>query len=423
MGTCASGASVRGGVSPTKQIEIGGDLWRTLMGGSVNWWDYLVSFFQPTYVEASALCTANPVDPGDPTLADWVNAIGRDPFTLLTINKWWEDKLSYLAFTQNCVCNSPPAFTCTTLLNHPWAGGSTSSDVQNYRWGVEFVPSVDMWCYGGYLEIATVGSGTVQHGIAESGGFALLHLETIAPTIGDNRYFFATPQKLYGGHTYKYYYQFANAGWHIHYDTFNTTPTTIAGVSYLKHVYQSDLTSPFIDFNPGTTSPDPLFCPSPGTPPFPVGPVQPSDLTLPVPPTCTTTADLCTQINALMERVIWLQRNLSILQNRAAPYGFTAGSGSTGLTGSGTLAALGAVGVIVDLTTVPATWGSTAETPRHLIPSIGSIQATDGTNFTANQQIHYERQIIMLDADWCTDIRYNLRAGAVATLTPLFPLA
>jgi len=112
---------------------------------------------------------------------------------------------------------------------------------------------------------------------------------------------------------------------------------------------------------------------------------------------------------------------LDLIQRRLLPFAWITGTPSAGLTGTGTIAVQDALGVIVNITAVPGGWGQTFETPPRKIPSMGSLQADDGTVYTDNFQLHYTNEIIMIEASWATAIRYNLRPGVTATITPILP--
>jgi len=150
--------------------------------------------------------------------------------------------------------------------------------------------------------------------------------------------------------------------------------------------------------------------PADGTPPTQTAPV------------CASYQDICNQLQITDYLLQGVSIQLTEFSKRADPTIFLNGTAHAGLTGSGTLAVQDIVGLHVSVTSVPSTWGSTAETPRRLIPSVGSIQSTfSGTQVSDNHQVHYEDEILMLASQWATGIRYNFRPGVTATLTELLP--
>ena len=156
-------------------------------------------------------------------------------------------------------------------------------------------------------------------------------------------------------------------------------------------------------------APQPYVPPTGGTPPAGT------------PPTCSTNQDVCNQLyqtNLLLQGV---SVQLTQFRVRQQPSFWRTGLIHTGLTGVGTLAVSDIIGLNVLLTTVPAGWGATAESPRRLIPSAGSIQSGFASEFTDNWQLHYENEIIMLQSTWATQVRYNFRPGVVGTIVELLP--
>jgi len=388
-------------------------------GLTSSWWDELVGLFIPSRIDVDDLCALNLDDPAFPSLADVALALARDPSSILTIRNWWRDKLRYTAFAANCVCNSPPAFTCTTHLSHPYNPSIASGGVQDYGFAIDFTPSADVWCYGGYLQVGTVGTGVVQHGINEAGGFALNYLETVVPTTTDTAYFFTTPQRLYAGHTYKYLYQFVGPGWVIKYNNTNSTPSTNAYATFNAHAYKSPIASAWLPHSPVTTSPDPIFCPPAGTPPLPVIDPQPPEIISRTPWTCTTIGDLCTRLYQLSLRVDWLRTQVAYDSSRLDPYSYVASTVHSSLTGDGLLTVSDILGVLVELTTVPSSWGSTSDTPPRYIPSPGVIQfgTTDGLGEAV--WVHYADQFIVPAPGLTTRVSYNFKAGVTGRITEL----
>ena len=419
MATCASGASRKGSIPAGTQILVDRSLWEQVTGAPGSWFDFLLEIFPTTYIDVDALCALNLDDPALPSPPNIAAAFSNFPSYLSSLFEYVRLKLRYAAFAQACVCNSPPAFSCTTLVSHPHTYSTTSAGVQDYGFGVEFVPSVDLWCYGGYLRVHTVGTGLVQHGVVESGGAALNHLETVVPTTSDAVYFFTTPQRLLAGHTYKYFYQFVGPSWVIDYDTTNTTPTTIAGTYYSQHVYKSPISSAWLTHSPATTPPDPVFCPPAGTPPLPVIDPDPTNLPVAPPWACTTIGDVCARLFQMNIKLDWIIRKLDLLPQLNLPVGYVVGTVHTGLTGTGNIVVSGIRGLHVSVTTIPTTWGRMAATPPRYIPALATVQVGTSSDLEEATWIHYAEQLIYPIDTATTEVRYNLRPGVTATITEL----
>lgn len=153
----------------------------------------------------------------------------------------------------------------------------------------------------------------------------------------------------------------------------------------------------------------------PYTPPAPSDPTDIPDNPF---PTCSTTADLCTEIQKVVAAVTNNFQAVNWLQSATAPTCWSPGTASTGLTGTGTLAVSDIVGVFVDIT-VPTRWGRTAETPVRYIPEIGSIQFETDSAPTIRYGLHYAQENILEAIPSTNSIRYNLRNGITANITPL----
>jgi hypothetical protein len=167
---------------------------------------------------------------------------------------------------------------------------------------------------------------------------------------------------------------------------------------------------------------DPIICASapvalpPAPPPLPVTTIP----NLPTAP-CTTIGDLCGLIQPTFLDLSLVTSRLDLLQRRLLPFAWIVGTSYPGLTGSGSIAVQDILGVIVSFTVIPSGWGQTADTPARRIPSLGMIQADDGTVYDDARQLHYPSQIVMIEAPWATAVRYNLRSGTVATITLILP--
>jgi hypothetical protein len=419
MATCASGASRKGSIPAGTQVLVDRSLWEQVTGASSSWFDFLLEILPTTYIDVDALCALNLDDPVLPSPPNLAAAFANFPSYLSELFEYVRAKLRYAAFAQACVCNSPPAFSCTTLLTHPWSG-ATSTAVSNDSFGVEFVPSVNTWIYGGYLEFSGIGGGAIQHGVVESGGAALSHIENVpSPATGDATYFFASPQLLLAGHTYKYFYRFPGSGYSIRYDSFNTTPATVSGVYYSQHVYENPAGSGWLPHTPFTTSPDPIFCPPAGTPPIPVVDPAPPDLPVAPPWSCTTIGDVCARLFQMNIKLDWIIRKLDLMPQLNLPLGYVVGTVHSGLTGTGNIVVSGIRGLHVSVTTIPATWGRMAATPPRYIPALATIQVGTSSDLQEATWIHYAEQLIYPVDSAQTEVRYNFRPGVTATVTEL----
>lgn len=136
-------------------------------------------------------------------------------------------------------------------------------------------------------------------------------------------------------------------------------------------------------------------------------------------PSCGSYQDICDALPGIQNKLLSIEQMVTLIQRQHVPFAYLLDTPSTGLTGTGSISAQGILGVLVSLTTVPSAWGSTAETPRRLIPAAGSVQAASSDGSEDNHLIHYEDQVVMLTSPWVTSVEYNFRPGIVATVTPI----
>jgi hypothetical protein len=245
---------------------------------------------------------------------------------------------------------------------------------------------------------------------------------TVTLAAGWNTVYFSAPLTLTVAATYEFIIRRSVSGntMDTYYQT--TAPSTPSGMSSLQaRILPWNLSTDNPD-SPNNYGVDPIICAAspaayaPAPPPLPITSVPDIPTA-----TCTTVGDLCGIFQPTVLDLSLLTQRLDLLQRRLLPFAWIAGTPVTGLTGTGAIAVQDILGVIVSFTTVPASWGHTAETPARRIPSLGSIQADDGTAYTDNFQLHYSTQVVMLNAPWATSVRYNIRTGCVATITPLLP--
>jgi hypothetical protein len=198
-------------------------------------------------------------------------------------------------------------------------------------------------------------------------------------------------------------------------DNHSGTPGAVGAYGHWSWFSGQALTSTEISDNyaaaggTGHYNPPPFTPPPDGVPPPGVG------------PTCGTTQSICDELFRLEYLIAGMSQQLTSLSTWQNPQHWITGTAHPGLTGSGALATAGILGVRVQLTSVPAGWGQTGESPPRLIPSVGSIQAGYSGEYEDNHQVHYVDQLVMLKAGWAFAVRYNFRPGVVATVTELLP--
>jgi hypothetical protein len=151
----------------------------------------------------------------------------------------------------------------------------------------------------------------------------------------------------------------------------------------------------------------------------PPNPTQPTDF--PVSPTlaCSTSQDVCTALQTLSLKLDWMRAQVDLIQRQDVPFAYILGPTNAGLTGDGDVSVQGILGLSVLLTTVPSTWGETADVPRRLIPKAGALQFMTTEGYTDEVQLHYDHELILGVPAVATSVHYTLRPGIVASLTTL----
>jgi len=392
---------------------------QTWLGSVFEQLSFLSYLVPPVLKEVVTFCATEPPQPVPLSDAD-VLAAAHDPQKFEQLIQYIKDSIYWWVWSNNCVCNPNPSAppTCTT------------------GWSASFVPTA-VGPGGSQFEIGTRFT-SLQVG-AQFSGFRVWTPQAYNYAVGLTLWTAAgasvTSTTIVAG---------IPAGYH----TYSVTPVTLtAGADYwvsmcVLNGYQwcEDATAPvndvvahWIDHRyhtgcgtvPGTVSGgwegvQPILCVAagptpPGQPPVPV-------LTTPNFPgeTSCTIQDVCNLVQQVLQSVTLVRTMVDLMQRRLLPFAWILGTPHAGLTGTGIISVQDVIGASVSMT-VPGGWGSTAETPRRLIPSAGSLQGSDGTKYSDNFQLHYEEELIFFGESWATGIRYNFRPGVTVTLTPLLP--
>lgn len=114
-----------------------------------------------------------------------------------------------------------------------------------------------------------------------------------------------------------------------------------------------------------------------------------------------------------------LLKMVTLIQRQSVPFAYLASTAHTALSGSGTFAIQGLLGVKVDVTTLPASLGSAGASPvEHFDLGFVTFGTTDGYP----QSIRIEHQAQLMLPARCsvfTTLAYDLHPGVVVTITEL----
>ncbi len=417
MTLCPNGSTVNPSAAPFRWITwVDAQSWLGTFFAKFSWLSFLM---QPALVQVSTFCASEPtqpVYPGDATVV----AAATNPQAFDSIIKYLRDSAIWFAWSQVCQCNASGSPGCIgPLYSHTsnLASGNTGSNRETHvlvqmttggltLWGINFDAQSSETVTAFWLDL--------------SASTNFFQNATVVP--GWNTIGFTTPLVLANTHQYRIGIRTNGSG-----GTFdmwiNATQT---------HNYSSGANILGWEFGPwdfSTINPstaefgiDPIICVSSPIAYTPSPPPAPATSLPDVPvSSCSTAADLCTLVNPLIDQVALLKQRLDLIQRRLLPFAWIAGTTSSGLSGAGSIAVTDCLGCIVELTTVPIGWGSTVETPRRLIPSAGSLQGKNSSNFDDNRQVHYEHELVLFGDPWATSIQYNFKLGIVASITPIFP--
>jgi hypothetical protein len=380
---------------------------------------WLMYALKPVLVNVANFCAVEPEQPVYPGDAAVVAALWN-PVSRTLLVDYLEKSLLWWEWSQLCQCNAAVSPGCVGDLWSSHAGNLSTSGAWNYALGYRATPTVSgLNCYGAWFDSS--GGGESIELIVYSPS-VIYHAQAFTVVSGWNQLLFSTPLALTSGVQYWFVFRRDSTGGTVdgYYQTSGYTPYA-SQVTFDNWIYQPwDLSSTTITTT--ETGIDGIICTNPPAPYAPTPPDVPVT-SIPDVPTasCTTVGDLCALFQPTIADISLLTWQLNLLQQRLLPFAWIVGTPVTGLTGTGAIAVLDILGVIVSITTLPSGWGQTAETPGRKIPAMGSIQADDGTVYTDNHQVHYVEQIILLQASWATSVRYNFRPGIVATVTPILP--
>lgn len=174
-----------------------------------------------------------------------------------------------------------------------------------------------------------------------------------------------------------------------------------------------------VDFSNTTGEPP---CSGTGSP-IPAPQPEPPPANYPAPPvaSCSTIADVCTQLSALLLRVSQIQTAVTLLQRWGKPFGYVHGQEHANLTGTGQLPIARLLGMEVYVVTPPPGEPVLPGNPPYLW-DVGWMSIND-----ANGMLE-EKRITRSGFDWlprdmplATSFNYALNPGVVLTVRELVP--
>jgi len=109
----------------------------------------------------------------------------------------------------------------------------------------------------------------------------------------------------------------------------------------------------------------------------------------------------------------------TLIQRQAAPFGYVVGAAHAGLSGNGTIALSDLIGVQVDVTTLPASYGRATGEPDEFF-ELGFLTWGTADGYRSSTRLEHAQQVLFPPlAGVFTVLGYTLAPGVVATVTEL----
>lgn len=121
-------------------------------------------------------------------------------------------------------------------------------------------------------------------------------------------------------------------------------------------------------------------------------------------------------LSAQLQQILDLVR---LIQRQGVPFAYVPGAAHTGLSGNGSLSVQGLLGVQVDITTLPTSYGREAGTPEELF-DLGFVTFGTADGHRSSHRIEHDQQLVVpAAAGLYTTLGYTLRPGVVVTVLEL----
>jgi hypothetical protein len=417
MVLCPYGSVPKSGAPPYVWLTwLDAQSWLGSVFSKLSFLSYLVP---PVLKEINSFCATEPPQPIPISNAD-VEAAAFNGQLFEKLIQYIKESIYWWVWSNNCVCNPNPAAppTCTAGWSNSFVPTAVGPLGAQYEVGTRFT-SLQVGAQFSGFRIWTPQAYTYAVGLTLwTAAGAVVTSTTISAGIPSGYHTFSvTPVTLTAGADYIVSYCL-QPGFLFCEDA--TAPVNDVIANWINHLATAGCSNFPTTTTGGWEGIQPILCVA-AAPTTPAAPPVPTVTTPDFPgETGCTTQDVCNLAQQLLQSVTLLRAMVDLMQRRLLPFAWILGTPHTGLTGTGVISVQDVLGAAVSMT-VPGGWGSTAETPRRLIPSAGSLQGSDGTSYSDNFQLHYESELIFFGQSWATGIRYNFRPGVTATLTPLLP--
>lgn len=127
----------------------------------------------------------------------------------------------------------------------------------------------------------------------------------------------------------------------------------------------------------------------------------------------------CQDSPGVLQALAEIQALVTLIQRQAAPFGYVYGANHTALTGTGSIAVTGLIGVSVDVTTLPGSYGTAAGTPPELF-DVGYVTLGTADGYSTSRRIDHDGSLVLPAAAGAyTSVGYTLSPGVTVSIREL----
>jgi len=139
-----------------------------------------------------------------------------------------------------------------------------------------------------------------------------------------------------------------------------------------------------------------------------------------VPPGGTSTTTVCCPPDpTLLAMLTRLQQAVELIQRQAVPFSYVYGDNHAGLSGDGEISVQGLIGVSVDVTTLPASYGRASGTPERLF-DVGFVTLGTDDGWSSTRRIDSDGALVLPGAAGVfTRVGYSLAPGVQVAIREL----
>lgn len=156
--------------------------------------------------------------------------------------------------------------------------------------------------------------------------------------------------------------------------------------------------------SPATTAVTPAPVPSLTVPDYPTA-------------TCSTVADLCTEISAIKAAIVPMKSMIDLIQRQAVPFAYVIGASHT-LSGQGEFAIQGVVGLSLSIASLPSGASALGAHPIRRL-DLGYIAYGTSDGWVDQVPLRFDTDIVYPIPAFCTRVGYALSSGVIVTATEL----